>query len=389
MVNLFINPEQKFFSKYLNLVKKNNFCMELDIDLLKSNIVSLKSKSFGVHGSNKLSFDKLINELDSLSGLDVSYVVYHDDFLRQIRNSLKLLKEYNFDILLENYAIKDYNEFNELYLDLKKEIKCLKKCIDTGHMNMSQNKDLKKWVDKDVGIIHLNNNFGKDTHNSIYNGEINFLEINNVLKKGKFISLEVDKGYGTYLKNIEYMIMSGLFPFDNIKVALNHPIIQEKFIRESKSLLKRMFGDRLYYSFIYGSFAQKKLNTESDVDLMIILKSKATEINSFHDNYIKLCVGYNIRLDHKYPFEVFLENDINKCTAPDNQDIYHKNIEDIQELLFAFLDNNIFITGERKNYFKHRMGIAKKLLGENKIDNGHRNKSELKEIVRKYVLSQR
>jgi len=363
--------------------------MELDIGLIKANLISLKSKSFGVHGSNNLSFNKLIKELDFLSGLDVSYVVYHDDFFKQIRDSLKLLKDYDFSILLENYAIKDHDEFNELYSNLKKDLKGLKKCIDTGHVNISQDKNLKNWIDKDVEVIHLNNNFGQDTHNSIYNGEINFPEANDILKKSKHISLEVDRGYGTYLKNIEYMIMSGLVPFDNVEIALNHSIIQEKFVREVRSLLKKNFENRLCYSFTYGSFARKKLNTESDIDLMIILKSKVDEINFFQDAYIKLCASYNVRLDPKYPFEVFLKNDIDKCIIPNNLDVYHKNIEDIQELLFAFLDNNIFITGEKRDYLKYRRKIAKKLLGPNKIDNEPGNKSELKKIVRKYVFSQR
>ncbi len=389
MVNLYINPEQKFFSKYLYLAEKNSFSVELDIGLLKSNLTSLKSKSFGVHGSNNLNFNKLIKELDFLSGLDVSYVVYHDDFFKQIRNSLKLLKDYNFIILLENYAIKNRNEFNELYLDLKRELKSLKKCIDTGHVNMSQDKNLKNWVDKDVEVIHLNNNFGQDTHNSIYNGEINFPEINNILKKGKYISLEVDKSYGTYLKNIEYMIEFGLVPFDNIKVPLNHPIIQEKFIRETRSLLKRIFKNNLCYSFIYGSFAKKNMNMESDIDLMIILRSKTAKINYFHDDYLKLCANYKVQLDSKYPFEIFFKSDVDECMALDNREVSHKNLGDVQELLFAFLDNNIFITGERKNYLKYRRKITKELLGTNKIDDEAHNKSELKEIVRKYVLTQR
>ncbi|TSC94001.1 MAG: hypothetical protein CEN87_670 [Parcubacteria group bacterium Licking1014_1] len=362
--------------------------MELDIGLLKSNLVSLKSKLIGVHGSNKLSFNRLIKELDFLSGLDISYVVYHDDFFRQIRNSLKLLKDYDFTILLENYTIKDHNEFNELYLDLKKELRGLKKCVDTGHVNMSHDKNLENWIDKDVEVIHLNNNFGQDTHNSIYNGEIDFREVNNILKKGRCISLEVNKSYGTYLKNIEYMIKFGLVPFDNVDVALNHPIMQEKFIREVRSLLKKVFKDNLFCSFIYGSFVRKKMNMESDIDLMIILKSKTAKISFFHNDYVKLCADYNVRLDQKYPFEVFLKNDVNEYLSPDNIEIDYKNIDDVQELFFAFLDNNIFVKGKKRNYLKYRKEITQKLLGANKIGNEAYNKSELKEIVKKYVLSQ-
>ena len=389
MVNFYINPEQNFFAKYLYLAEKNNFCMELDVGLLKSNLISLKSKSFGVHGSNKLSFNGLIKELDFLSRLDISYVVYHDDFFKQIKNSLKLLKDYDFTILLENYAIKDHNEFNELYLDLKGKLKGLKKCIDTGHVNMSHDKNLENWIDKDVEVIHLNNNFGQDTHNSIYNGEINFREANNILKKGKYISLEVNKSYGTYLKNIEYMIKFGLVPFDTVDVALNHPIIQEKFIREVRSLLKKIFKDNLFCSFIYGSFVRKKMNLKSDIDLMIILKSKTAEISSFHNDYIKLCAGYNVRLDPKYPFEIFLKNDVDEYLSQDNLGADYKNIEDVQELFFAFIDDNIFVKGEKRNYLKYRKEIVKKLLGANKIGNEAHNKLALKEIVKKYVLSQR
>lgn len=388
MVNLYIHPEKKDFSKYLKLAKRNNFYIEVDIDILKAKVDFLKSMSFGVHGSRKLNLNKIIRELNFLSKFNISYVIYHDTiFLKRVKSSLKLLNNYDFIILLENYVIKDPQQFNKLYFKLKREIKKLKKCIDTGHVNISQDKKLKNWIDKDVEVIHLNNNFGQDTHNSIYNGEINFLGINSILKKSKYISLEVDRSYKTYLKNIKYMIKSGLTPFENIKVPLNHPIIQEEFILRVRKLLKKIFKDNLCYSFIYGSFARRTLHKKSDIDLMIILKSKTSEINFFHSNYKKLCTSYNIQLDIKYPFEVFLESDIDRYINRITQVIYPEKITDIMELLFAFLDKNVFITGKREDYLKHRRKIANKLLGITKINNQIHSKSKLKKIVKEYVLN--
>lgn len=384
MVKLCIQPEEKDLNKYLRLADRNNFQVEIGIGLLKSNIKLFESRVFGVHGSNNLSSSELGRELEMLDGFNILYVVYHDSVIKKLSDSFEHFNKHKITILMENYNYQGTKEFNELYSRSKLKIKNLKKCIDTGHVNLSSDKDLNKWVDKEVELFYINNNYGKDTHNSLYDGEINFLSIKRLLKN-RYISLEVNRGFKAYLKNIQYMIKNRIAPFERTAIILNHPIVQEEFTGRVCALLRKNFKNSLCYAFFYGSFVKSELNPKSDVDMVIILKSKKLKTDIFYNSYKNLCSDYNIRLDSEYPFEIFLENDYLTYTRLNNRLASKKDIADRGEFLFSFLDRYIFITGKMKEFQTHRKVVEKVVLGPKMKDKSYLSKSDLKSIVRNYV----
>ena len=162
-----IHPEKKGFKKYINLCRKNNFLLEINIDEVAS-LNDFPGK-FGIHGSNKLTYDQLINELKIVSVYNPEYVIYHGDTLKKIfiNNSKVLTCVPPFKILTEN-TFSNAKKFHEDFLSLKKSIPDLLKCVDTGHANL-YDKNILSWLDDQVLVVHLNNNFGDtDTHNSLF-----------------------------------------------------------------------------------------------------------------------------------------------------------------------------------------------------------------------------
>jgi len=384
MEKLCICPEEKELHKYIKLAKENNFELEINVGLIKKKIDSFREFKLGVHGTVGLSFKNLMGELKFLSNLSILYVIYHDsDFSRFSMNDIKKLNEFNFPVLIENYSKKSPQEFSNQYNLLKNEIKNIKKCIDVGHINSYGNKRISEWIDKDVMVVHLHNNYGKDTHNSLFDGNMNLKEVNGYLKKIDYISLEVNRGFDTYLKNIIHLIKFNLVPFENYGLPLNHHLMQKEFAKKLKSILKNIFGEDLIYSFIYGSFSKQNLTKNSDIDLMIILQSKQN-IKKFHDIYSKLCSEYGITLDRKYPYEIFTKEDLRSFFLKEHNSLRKKFIKDKEEVLFAFLDKHSFVIGKKKVYDLDCKIVSYLLLdGESSCY----NKNEMKKIVRSFMLS--
>src|SRR3989344_276800 len=384
MVKLCIQPEEKELNKYLQLADHNNFQVEIDVDMLKSNPKLFEHRFVGVHGSNYLSSSELVEELEMLSRFNILYVVYHDSVVEKLLDSFYLSNHHKLVILMENCSCQSARDFDELYSKSKQKINHFNKCIDTGHVNLSNDKDLDKWADNEVSLFHLNNNYGKDTHNSLYDGEINFLNMNQLLKS-KYVSLEVTLGFRTYLKNIQYMIRHGVVPFDNIAMPLNHPIIQEEFIARVRRLLRNHFKGSLCFAFFYGSFVRKELNTRSDVDMVVILKSKELKTDTFYGSYKIVCSEYNIHLDPEYPFEIFSENDYLSYVDLNTRTVSKEDIADREELLFSFLDHHLCFVGSMKQFQCHRRVVEKAVLGTARTGKDCYTKSDLKSIVRAYV----
>ena len=87
MVKLCIQPEEKELNKYLQLADHNNFQVEIDVDMLKSNPKLFEHRFVGVHGSNYLSSSELVEELEMLSRFNILYVVYHDSVVEKLLDS--------------------------------------------------------------------------------------------------------------------------------------------------------------------------------------------------------------------------------------------------------------------------------------------------------------
>src|SRR3989344_5795217 len=317
MVKLCIQPEEKELNKYLQLADHNNFQVEIDVDMLKSNPKLFEHRFVGVHGSNYLSSSELVEELEMLSRFNILYVVYHDSVVEKLLDSFYLSNHHKLVILMENCSCQSARDFDEL--------------------------------------------------------------------NSKYVSLEVTRVFRTYLKNIQYMIRHGVVPFDNIAMPLNHPIIQEEFIARVRRLLRNHFKGSLCFAFFYGSFVRKELNTRSDVDMVVILKSKELKTDTFYGSYKIVCSEYNIHLDPEYPFEIFSENDYLSYVDLNTRTVSKEDIADREELLFSFLDHHLCFVGSMKQFQCHRRVVEKAVLGTARTGKDCYTKSDLKSIVRAYV----
>ena len=70
----------------------------------------------------------------------------------------------------------------------------------------------------------------------------------------------------------------------------------EQIIREFRQQLEKLYGDRLVELILYGSQARKEATEDSDIDIMVILKSPVSpgdEILRMGDIKNKLNLKYN------------------------------------------------------------------------------------------------
>ena len=60
-------------------------------------------------------------------------------------------------------------------------------CLDIGHANIYSKIDVTDWIEKvnkNIGFVHLHNNFGEnDDHNGLNNGNINMNEVCEALEQ--------------------------------------------------------------------------------------------------------------------------------------------------------------------------------------------------------------
>jgi len=67
-------------------------------------------------------------------------------------------------------------------------------------------------------------------------------------------------------------------------------------LREIKRSLYELYGDRLVKLILFGSYARNQANSESDIDLLIILKkpvSQVQEIYNMSDLRVKILLEYD------------------------------------------------------------------------------------------------
>ena len=67
------------------------------------------------------------------------------------------------------------------------EFQNVKMCFDLGHAHCyGDEKELFKNLEKHIVCTHLHNNFGKDTHNILNDGEIDYSYFLKLLKQSNF-----------------------------------------------------------------------------------------------------------------------------------------------------------------------------------------------------------
>lgn len=120
-----------------------------------------------------------------------------------------LAKKLNVHLSIENDSKGHYLLWNPI--DIKtvlKNLKNVKLTYDIGHANTAGIDPAKffKMFRKNINVIHLHNNFGKDTHNQLDEGNLNYEEILPLFRNSKNIIyiLELPKNQLNKGKNLFY-----------------------------------------------------------------------------------------------------------------------------------------------------------------------------------------
>lgn len=86
-------------------------------------------------------------------------------------------------------------------------------------------------------------------------------------------------------------------------------------MKETCEMLKNVFGDRLEQIWLYGSYARGDFDSESDVDIMVLVDLPKDKLSSYRrkvsDLYSELDLKYDIllsiKLQDKETFQRFAE----------------------------------------------------------------------------------
>ena len=139
--------------------------------------------------------------------LEARKIVYHNGYtpktymnVEWVKNVVNFWNEFledknDLDIVVENVLEEDYYLVDNLMKEINKDNFSV--CIDIGHVNVYSKVHLKDWIenlDYKTNHIHLHNNYGdKDSHLGIYKGNIDIIEILNMLKeKNNDISISLE-----------------------------------------------------------------------------------------------------------------------------------------------------------------------------------------------------
>lgn len=344
---LVIHPEVKDFVKYNKLSKENLFPMEMTFNDLEKIDYKDITNWLAIHGSNKLTFESFLNELDKAEFYNVLYIVFHETTLLNIfnENTIDVIKWYNINILVENTSL-DIEKFNESYNFLKTKIIWLKKCIDLWHANL-HNSNINDWFDQNVLTAHIHNNYWKkDSHYSLWRGTIDYSKLKNKLKSIKYISLETDVWYYSYVKNIIYIIKKQLISFSSNSYFLNTDIYQKEIISKLRQLFKWMKNIKISYAFLYWSFVKKKCKKNSDLDLFLCLEwdFNLKNKNNIIKKYNKFCLDFWFTIDKEYPIEIFYISDIVRFSGS------WLSSDDKEEIIKSHSMKNRFIIWDKNKF---------------------------------------
>lgn len=369
MSKLIIQPEERYLDRYVNLAQRNNFDLEVDAKLIQKDKKSLNNLPIkGVHGSNLYTAEAMCREIESLvnNGNQIEYIVYHDDVMSRIsKNEIskvsRIVSEYGIKIFIENEHYKTPFDFWNFVSNISKNFneKNIGVCLDLGHILLSQNLNPNEWAVGTVDLFHISNNDGKfDQHNSLYRGRLDYTSVNRLLSSGGLVSLEVDKRFSTYVKNIEFMIQNEIFPFRNRNSYINLPIFQKKVFREIKFQIEKYLGEEVDYAFVYGSVANGSATFDSDIDCFISLKKEdGPLVRSFISSHMRLCEKFGFSVDVDYPVETFLSKKITDIL--DGEKTIAKLTNDEREIVKAHCMRNYLIYGSHSKYKKNTHSMKK------------------------------
>lgn len=187
---------------------------------------------------------------------------------------------------------------------------------------------------------------------------------------------EIDNGYcefGGYGKNVSYIQYRGIrinkpilinreiqnFYNNNIfisrqvnliKSVSNKNSLKKILYSEYEEMIKKLFFNNLYFSFIFGSYAKYKQKVSSDLDIFVCMLEDDKElVKRFREWYFQFHYMYGLTPDFCYPGEILTKEKL-ECILRKNKDITFtlENSSDIFDSIFytqIFTDKRTQICG--------------------------------------------
>ena len=143
---------------------------------------------------------------------------------------------------------------------------------------------------------------------------------------------------------------------------------REKILQQLTKEIESYFSDKLEFAIIFGSWARLENKKNSDLDLMVVLKTRDTDFNKikiFKEKFVFFQEQNGLIPDRKYPGEYISIFDIKKAIDGfgfvKNNNIIKINLiscnswdsfNEYRQWLGALSGPNIFLTGNKKSYQK-------------------------------------
>ncbi|MBQ9792302.1 MAG: sugar phosphate isomerase/epimerase [Clostridia bacterium] len=204
--NNYLNEDENYTNIILYAKKIGLKVKQVHIDYKISNLICDETTS--------TYFDYLEEKLNEAIKLDIPYIVAHasmsaeppilnDKQLNKLKNLLKKYEGNNVCVCFEN--VRNNTNLDKI---LKLSLDNIGFCFDLGHAHCYSNplELFEKHFNK-IKCSHLHNNFGKDTHNILTNGDIDYKYYLEKLKTINDASncLECFPEYGVKLNKEEFI----------------------------------------------------------------------------------------------------------------------------------------------------------------------------------------
>ena len=168
---------QRDDENYIDIIK---YAREIGLKISQVHI-DWKISNLICDNSTNQYFDYILSKLNEAQALDIPFVVAHasqsdnppkvsTEQLEKLKNVINQFKNKNIYLCIENVRNND-NLDRILELNLEN----VKVCFDLGHAHCYGNeKELFEKYKEKIVCSHLHNNYGKDTHEPLDQGEIDY-----------------------------------------------------------------------------------------------------------------------------------------------------------------------------------------------------------------------
>lgn len=328
--DLYLEFEKKLLINISDLIEEKTSIKKLK-SFEEAVKLLIKDKDFLVQGGNidikNMTLDPTIITKDYLD-LETNYEEYYAPIFRILLYESELdLKKY--------FSNKKYKEEN-MAISLFGESSFIEKLPSSLILKDEIVSELDNGINEYGG-------YGKKTTYLSYKG------IN--ISKPLLINREINYFYNNYNFNF----------YDSIKFEKK---LRNLIIKECSSNIKKIFGDNLELTFIFGSYAKNKENSTSDVDLFMGLKTFDEEaINKFKEWYFEFHYMYGKFPDILYPGEILTIDKLKKIMNNSTNIIINEyNDSNTFDNIFytqIFTDKKIIIFGEENKIKEYERSFKK------------------------------